>query len=493
MKSKQRLPHVLCILSDEHFGGAMSHMGDPNVQTPNMDRLAAEGVSFQRAYSNCPVCTPSRGTIFSGRYAHSGPVQGFWDVYKPLSPSLATMMRAHGYRTAYFGKWHCGLIRDQVPPQVNEHRDEYPGHPWVIRTPEWHRGGFEDWFAFEVNNAPFKGFYYHQKELNPRRLNGYQTDALTDLAIDYMENYDRDQPMLLVISVEPPHFPLDAPQRNRRLDPAELKVRPNFAETDEHREQLATYYAMIENLDENIGRLMETIGRLDRFRNQTLVTYISDHGEFAGSQGAFCRKEYPQEESVRVPYLFHWPGHIPARGLRDEMISLVDFVPTLLGTVGLPVPPHVQGRDMSAAVRGEDHQQQEAILLEMQGSPRWGLDYPDWRGLVTRRWKYCFYETGHEQLYDLEADPYEMHNLAEEQPEVREQLKRQLLTMLREAREPYFDVLIEHGAGPVAMPTTDAAATEYIAGSKVGKGIAPWWRDGSVRKPSPQAEPVQHC
>ena len=116
-------PHVIYILSDEHFGGAMGHMGDANVRTPNMDRMAAEGVSFERAYANCPVCTPSRGTIFSGRHAHAGPVQFFFDVFKASAPSTATMLRAAGYHTAYFGKWHCGVVHDQEPALVRERRE----------------------------------------------------------------------------------------------------------------------------------------------------------------------------------------------------------------------------------------------------------------------------------------------------------------------------------------------------------------------------------
>ena len=115
-----RQPHVIYILSDEHYGGAMGHMGDANVRTPNMNRMAAEGISFERAYANCPVCTPSRGTIFSGRHAHAGPVQFFFDVFKASAPSTATALRAAGYHTAYFGKWHCGVVHDQEPALVRE-------------------------------------------------------------------------------------------------------------------------------------------------------------------------------------------------------------------------------------------------------------------------------------------------------------------------------------------------------------------------------------
>ena len=122
---------------------------------------------------------------------------------------------------------------------------------WPHRTPEYHRAGFQDWHGFEINNAPFKGFYYHQDETNPRWLEKYQTDALTDMTLSYLESYEQEKPLFLVLSIEPPHFPLEAPEEFMRVDPNSLETRPNFADSSQMREQLATYYAMIENLDWN--------------------------------------------------------------------------------------------------------------------------------------------------------------------------------------------------------------------------------------------------
>jgi arylsulfatase A-like enzyme len=451
-----RNPHIVYILSDEHCGYAMSHMGDPNVRTPVMDRLAREGVSFERAYCNSPICTPSRGTIFSGRQAHAGPVQFFFDVYKATAPSTATILRETGYHTAYFGKWHCGLVRDQTPPLVRENRKDYG--VWPMRTPEYHRGGFQDWYGFEVNNAPMDGFYYKDRETNPRRFGAYQTDALTDLALDYLRNYDREEPLFLVLSVEPPHFPLNAPAEWQRFDPASLETRPNFGDSPKLREQLAVYYAMIENLDWNLGRISDAVAGLPGFAGETLTVYFSDHGDFMGSHGAFCRKEYPQEESVRIPAIFHWPEHIPANGLTGGLFSLVDMLPTTLGLIGQEIPPHVQGVDFSPAVRGEPFSGPDAVLLEMCGNPRWGLDYIDWRGVVNERWKYAYFETGHEVLFDLTNDVCELDNVAAKRPDVAAAMRRKLLDLLGETREPYFDVLIEHGA-PADHPVVDVSSS----------------------------------
>ncbi len=453
-------PNIILILSDEHRGQAMAHNGDTNLQTPAMDRLAMGGCSFSRAYANCPICTPSRGTIFSGRHAHAGPVAAFFDAYKATAPSLATELRKQGYHTAYFGKWHCGIVRDQLPPNVRANPAAYGGVP--VRTPERHRAGFEDWFGFENLNKHFASYTYRGHDVNPTFTPGYETDGLTDLAVDYLSHYDHDKPLLLVLSVTPPHFPLVVPDRWLTHDPATLSVPPNFTESPHMRECLARYYAMIENLDWNMGRLMDAVGSLSRF-SDTLTVYTSDHGDFMGSHGRQSRKEHPHEESVRIPAILNWPGQIPARGGMDGLFSLVDLTPTLLGLAGADIPAYCQGFDWSAMLQGRcDDGGPESVLLEMTGNPRWTLDFLDWRGLVTRDWKYAFYETGEELLFDLKADPYEQHNLALEQPERCQAWRARLLKELAATREPFFDVVIEHGvqANPATLDVSNIPTPE---------------------------------
>jgi arylsulfatase A-like enzyme len=437
-----RPPHIILILSDEHRGQAMGHMGDRNLRTPEMDRLAAEGASFKRAYANCPICTPSRGTIFSGRHAHAGPIRGFFESYQAGAPSLATELRAAGYHTAYFGKWHGSQVHSEVPPAVRENPKAWGGVPW--RTPEHLRGGFQDWFAFEINNKPFDGFYYHGSEINPRRMKGFQTDWLTDMAIEYLRNYDGKKPLFLVLSAEPPHFPLDAPDRFKRFDTSALELRPNFTDTPANRSELALYYAMIENLDWNIGRLRHELTALSGF-DHLITSYVSDHGEYLGSHGRSQRKEHPHEESIRIPAIFNFPGIIPTQGGVDGLFSLVDLAPTLLGLAGLHAPSWMQGRDFSPHLLGKPMDLPNEVLLEMTGAPRWNLDFCDWRGFVDNKTKYAFYETGFELLFDLEHDPYEMKNLALDNPAICQPQRERLLHMLRETREPFFDVIIEHG------------------------------------------------
>ena len=451
MISSAGRPNIIQILSDEHMGLALSCAGDPNVHTPNLDRLAQEGVRFERAYANTPVCTPSRGTMFSGRHAHAGPVQGFFDVWKVNTPSTATLLGEAGYRSAYIGKWHCGIVRDQVPDIVRRDPERYPGEP--IRTPEDRRAGFTDWFGFEMINAPFDTYVYRHQDTEPTRLEGYQTDVLTDLAIEYLQQYDGSGPLYLVLSVEPPHFPFEVPERFRRFDPETLVLRPNCVDTPQIRREMAGYYAMIENLDWNVGRLLAALDELSGFKgDETCLVYVSDHGELMGSHGLIGRKIYPYEESVRIPAIFRWPGVIPARGAAAGLFSLVDFAPTLLGLVDLPAPSWMQGHDWSSLLRGGADDGPAEVLLEMTGSPLWSPSYPNWRGLTDGRWKYAYYEHGLEQLFDLENDPYEQHDLATTEVERLEAFRTRLLDLLAANREPFFDVLIEHGVAPTQAP-----------------------------------------
>lgn len=464
-----KAPHILYILSDEHCGFASGYMGDPNLRTPNLDSLAAEGTAFSHAYTNSPICTPSRGTLFSGRHAHAGPVQHFFDVYKASSPSTATLLRDAGYRTAFFGKWHLGVVRDQMSPAVRANPDAYPEIDYFRRTPEYHRAGFEDWFAFELNDAPFNFAYYEQRAVNPIQRSGYQTDLLTEMVISYMQEYDRDKPLFLVLSVEPPHFPLEAPSSFMRFDPETMVTRPNFGDSPEMRQALATYYAMIENLDWNIGRLLEAISAIERFSDNLLTVYLSDHGDYMGSHGLIARKEYPHEEAVRIPLIFHWPGTVAAQGVRDDLFSMVDMLPTTLALAGVAVPTHVQGQSFAPACLAQPFTGPESILLEMNNNPRWSLDFIDWRAIVSHRWKYAYFETGHELLYDLDTDPFEMNNIAQTRPDIKEKLKRSLLQLLSDSREPYFDVLMTDGVAP-EHPVINVS--ERWRG-----GIAPTWQD----------------
>ena len=172
--------------------------------------------------------------------------------------------------------------------------------------------------------------------------------------------------------------------------------------------------------------------------------------------------------------------------MTPELWSLVDLLPTTLGLAGAAIPKHLQGRDYSPLLRGEEFKAPDDLLLEMVGNPRWSLDLLDWRGLVNDRWKYAYLETGHELLFDLENDPFELNNVANDNPDVCTVLKARLLKLLSESREPYYDVLIEHGVKP-QTPVRDVSPSGSSVLVPCAEKLSPAWEDMIVRAPDANA------
>ncbi|MDX1359265.1 MAG: sulfatase-like hydrolase/transferase, partial [Clostridia bacterium] len=178
----------------------------------------------------------------------------------------------------------------------------------------------------------------------------------------------------------------------------------------------------------------------------TLVIYTSDHGEFMGSHVRSRRKEHPHEESISIPAIFKMPDVIKKDEISPELFSSIDIVPTICGLLDIRIPEYCQGTDFSPLLSGSGFfKGPDKVLIEMVNNPRWNLDFFDWRGFVSDKYKYCFYEDGNELLFDLEKDPYEMDNLAYKNAILREKMKKELLELLLETREPFFDVIINHG------------------------------------------------
>jgi len=354
---------------------------------------------------------------------------------------MASLLSDAGYRTAYFGKWHCGTIRDQLATKTLNVAEP------TLRTPELYRAGFQDWYGFELINSPYHSYFFRNNETTPTAIDGYQTDGFTNLFLDYLSAYDAREPLFAVLSVEPPHFPLEIPPEGTRFELDELHLRPNAPDTPETRSKLAAYYAMVENVDANVGRIVSFLQTDDRFAGNTLLVYLSDHGEYMGSHGLFERKEHPHEEGVRIPLIFHWPERVRQASNSQTLIGLVDLLPTVLDLVDVSIPDYVQGRSHADALRiGEDSASEGTdVLLEMCQNPRWSLDFVDWRAVVTPRYKYAFYETGDELLYDLKTDPYEQTNLVTKDPQLRGEMRERLLKLLHDTKEPFFDVMINHG------------------------------------------------
>lgn len=417
-KTKNPRPNVIWIISDQHRGQAMSCMGDANAVTPNMDRMAATGVNFTNAYSGTPLCCPFRGSLLTGIYPNKC-VPGHQYPLPGNSKTIADVFNSAGYDTFYLGKWHLdGCVEAETPTNVHI-------------VPRERRGGFKKWIGYENNNSQYYCFVHghmDSRETGVERLNGYETDALTDKFIDYLNDKSKSaEPFFAVLSVQPPHEPHVAPpEYQAKYNPESIKLRPNVACVEwaqkQVKKELAAYYAQIENLDYNIGRVIDTLMENGLYYN-THIIYMSDHGDMHGSQGRF-RKNIPFEEAARIPFIIS--GEIPAPynfdgrisgDCPDVFINHVDIAPTTLGLCSIDVPDWMEGTDYSGyrlEFRPKPEKVPDSVYLQgiVPTLHNYGVDRP-WRGVVTNDgWKYVCFEEIPWLMYNLKDDPYETMNLA---------------------------------------------------------------------------------
>ena len=425
---KDRPPNLLLVFGDEMRWHDMGHAGNSEVHTPNIDCLATQGVSFSRAVANCPVCTPSRGTMLTGLHAHKHGALSNDVPIRTDVPTLGTVLRDAGYATGYIGKWHLdGMPRNRFTP---------PGP---------RRLGFDHyWAVWNCHHDYFHGKYYEDTP-EVHTIRGYEPDTQTEMAIDFMRRHRQD-PFALALSWGPPHGPLElVPDRYRlRYEPGELTLRANVmpenigrwtlacaakafrstSSTDsdsspdiEHRirESIADYYAAITALDADLGCLLAALRQLE-LEDSTVVIFTSDHGSMLWSHGRI-RKQQPWMETVLVPFVISAPGQMPA-GLRtDKLVGLVDLLPTALELLGQEIPEGIDGKSVCKAVLGEEPGAESAFLgvpVPVDGITQEGVDR-GWRGVLTDRFTYACWEDGRGWvLYDNEKDPYQMSNLIDD-------------------------------------------------------------------------------
>jgi len=413
-------PNVLWVFGDQHRAQALGTNGDPNARTPNLDNLAALGVNFTAALSGFPLCCPFRGSLMTGRYPHQC-IPGHEFPLPAGQETIARPFKDAGYHTAYFGKWHLDGFKEGVQGRSALH----------IIPPE-RRGGFDVWAGYDNNNSQWDSWVHGGagKDAFHYRLPGYETDALTDLLIRYLKERSkeakagRSQPFFAVLSVQPPHDPYVAPAEfMRRYNGAKLELRPNVPPVAQVREtarrDLAGYYAMIENLDWNLGRIFQTLDEAGLSLN-THILFFSDHGDMHGSHGMY-RKTNPFEESIRIPFIIG--GEIPRydgrlNGRFPVPLNHVDIAPTTLGLCGLARPAWMAGTDYShyrlqSRRKTAPSEPDSAYLQNVAPTGHSHSINKPYRGLVTRDgWKHVCLEGTSWLLFNLNDDPYELVNLA---------------------------------------------------------------------------------
>lgn len=424
-------PNVLLIFTDQQRWDTLGVSGCPMDLTPNLDALAREGVSFPLACTVQPVCAPARASLLTGQYATT---HGVWRNGLGLTGSeqtLATCFAAAGYQTGYVGKWH-------LAPRES-------GRGWV---PPQYRGGFGDFWeaanVLEFTSQPFETVLYDAggAEVRPP---GYRVDACTDRAIYFLREVRRD-PFFLMISYLEPHHQNDV---DRYVPPVgyEARYANPFVPPDlrplpgNWHAQLPGYYGCVASIDENVGRLMQTL-REQGLAENTIVAFATDHGcHFRTRNREYKRSCH--DASVRIPFLLRGPG-LNRRLVVPEPVALIDLPPTLLAAAGVSVPQAMQGRSLLPLIDRQTDGWPEEVLIQISESVAG-------RALRTARWTYCAIAPGvpgnraagsdayvDSHLYDNFADPHQHTNLVgrHQYGEVVAALRTQLLARMVAAGEP---------------------------------------------------------
>jgi arylsulfatase A-like enzyme len=417
-------PNVIWVFGDQHRGQSLGINGDVNAITPNIDNLSRLGVNFTGAVSGFPLCCPFRGSLLTSKYPHKC-VPGHEYQMDPKLKTIAHVFNDNNYHTAYFGKWHVDGYKEQNRRTAKCDDELDNGRAVMHIVPPERRGGFQRWFGYDNNNSPWDTWVHggEGSETKSIKLDGYETDCLTDMLIDYLsEKKSDDSPFFAVLSVQPPHDPYVAPAKYaRNYIPENIKLRENVPKIDKVQKiakvELAGYYAQIENLDWNLGRIRQALNEL-HLEGNTHIIFFSDHGDMHGSHGQF-KKTTPYQEAISIPFIIG--GEVPRyngrlNGSCDVPLNHVDIAPTTLGLCNIEIPEWMEGTNYAHyRLRGREIMEepdsaylQSVIATGHEDS----IEFP-WRGIVTKDgWKYVCFENNCWLMFNLNEDPYEQVNLA---------------------------------------------------------------------------------
>lgn len=394
--SRDPRPNILLIFPDSWRGMDLGCAGNPDVRTPHIDQIASEGVLFPHTFANTPLCAPARANIYSGMYAsRTGMVCNDLRLRESVTTMHALFGQA-GYRTGLIGKWHL----DGGP------------HAPAFTPPGPRLHGIEFWAANECDHNYFYNWYFRDSGV-ANIITRYAPEVWTDLAIEFLYE-TQDSPFFLTVSIGAPHRPfVMPPQYLKMYDPENLTLRPNWVKgvRGGERKDLAAQYAAMTAIDDQVGKLMKALELLG-LKENTIVFFLSDHGEMLGSHGDIW-KRLPWEESIRVPGILRWPRQVKGGQEKQALLTHLDLAPTLLSLCGISVPAEMQGADLSPVVLGASDHGPSSAFFQIFGPGGDNRLAHGWRAVRTQQHLYARTESGPWLLYDLENDPYEMENLVD--------------------------------------------------------------------------------
>lgn len=463
--SLPKRPNILWITGEGVPNAALSCYGGRFLETPNIDRIANEGIRFDNGFCTNGLCAPSRATLLTGTYSHVNGITGNPEIISPGQPpprfdpaqeTVAKILKRNGYQTGMVGKWHL------------------PVNPA--------KAGF-DYFVYKQGAG---GPYYSptgylgnpslgSEEIQNLRFEGYETDVMTDLCLKGLRQFK--QPFFMMMQFFNTHRPWDPPHKyehlydntrfpepgtfwddySHRAGPARaarmrIEDMPDFNPpsdlTGRQRKQwnyqkyMEHFFGTLRSQDDNVGRLLKYLED-NGLADNTVVVYTCDHGFYLGDHGWFD-KRFMYEQAIRVPWMIRCPGAVGRGTVRKDWVINIDNAPTILDLAGLPTSPRMQGRSIAPILRGESLPGGPPALYYHYyefGDPHWVVPH---YGIRTERYKLISYYTENQwELFDLEKDPDEMENLFIDnnrhiQPGY-EAVVPQLVSQLKELRERYKD------------------------------------------------------
>jgi len=423
-----RHPNILFFFTDDQRFDTIHALGNDRISTPTMDSLVRSGTAFTNAYimgGSCDaVCMPSRAMLMTGRTLFHLEEQG--QAIPQEHVLLGEHLRRAGYETFGTGKWHNGS-RAYARSFTAGAEIFYGGMEdhWNVPAYDFDPTGAYDSFQPATTNPRYSNATV-LRQCNHVTPGKHSSELFSDAAIEYLEGYESDAPFFMYISFMAPHDPRTMPREYLEMyDPADIELPPNFMaehpfdngemvvrdellaefprQKDEIRRHIAEYYAMISHLDAQIGRVMDALKRMGH-ADDTIIVFAGDNGLALGQHG-LMGKQNQYEHSLHVPLVFSGPG-IPQGEQREAFCYLLDIYPTLCDLTGLPVPETVEGRSLVPAMGDSGVRSRETLLYAYKGVQRCARD---------ERYKlieYVVQGVRTTQLFDIEGDPWEMHNLA---------------------------------------------------------------------------------
>jgi len=416
-----RPPNVIFIITDDQGYADIGYHGNPVLKTPHLDQMARESVQLDNHHHD-PLCSPSRAALLTGQYAWRN---GVWHVIhgrhllNPAAVTMADIFAGEGYRTGMFGKWHLG--------------DNYPFAPQYRGFDETlcHRGGGIGELPDYWGNNYVDDVYFHNGE--PARCDGYCTDVFFDAALTFIES-QREAPFFVYLAPNAMHAPHIVPEEY--AEPYLAQGLP---------EERAKFYGMIANFDENMGRLFARLRQLD-LDEDTLVIFTADHGTAAGydpqtgdgyNAGLRGKKGSVYDGGHQVNFFFRWPEHLPAERKVRQLTAHIDILPTLIDICGLEcdTEPAFDGLSLAEALRGDECELPErSLVIQLQpDQPR------KWHqtAVLNGRWRLV----NGEELYDIEGDRAQEHDIAAEFPHVVAALRRDYDAFWEDMQDSFSQVI----------------------------------------------------